>query len=251
MSKFKSLLIALFTSLAFINVAAAAEVQVAVAANFVAPMEKIAELFTKETGNKVLISSGATGKLYAQIKNGAPFAVFLSADAKTPARLESEGDAVAGSRFTYAIGKLVLWSVKPDFVDAQGEVLSKGKFAHLAVANPKTAPYGEAAIATLTSLKLLEKLQPRFVIGENIAQTYQFIDTENAQLGFVALSQVILNGKLLKGSVWQVPANLYPAIRQDAVLLVKGQDQPEARALLEFLRGAKAKEIIESYGYSL
>lgn len=229
----------------------AAEVQVAVAANFAAPMEKIAADFTKATGHKVLLSSGATGKLYAQIKNGAPFAVFLAADDQTPAKLESEGAAVAGSRFTYAIGKLALWSVKPGLVDDQGTVLQTGAFKHLAIANPKTAPYGAAAVALLTRLGLLENLQPKFVTGENIAQAYQFVETENAELGFVALSQVMSDGQLTRGSVWIVPGDLYPPIRQDAVLLATGRDQPAARALIDYLRGEKAKAIIQSYGYDL
>lgn len=231
--------------------AQADEVQVAVAANFVAPLEKIASSFTQATGHTVQISSGATGKIYAQIKNGAPFALFLAADQQTPQRLESEGEIVPGSRFTYAIGKLVLWSAKPGVVDAQGKVLADGKFQHLAIANPKTAPYGTAAVETLTSLKLLEKLQPRFVIGENIAQTYQFVHSENAELGFVALSQVMVDGKLSSaGSTWIVPSDLYAPLRQDAVVLRKAEDQPAALALAKYLRSAAAKTIIKGYGYS-
>jgi molybdate transport system substrate-binding protein len=227
----------------------AAEVQVAVAANFTAPMQKIAAEFAKDTGHKALLSFGATGKLYAQIKNGAPFQVFLAADDKTPAKLETEGDTVPGSRFTYAIGTLVLWSAKPDFVDNQGEVLKKGEFRYLAVANPKTAPYGAAAVATLTNLGLPDAIQSKFVTGENIAQAYQFVITENAELGFVALSQVMVDGQLTGGSAWIVPADLHELIRQDAVILANGKDQPAAQALFDYLKSEKAKAIIESYGY--
>lgn len=229
----------------------AAEVQVAVAANFTAPMQKIAAEFARDTGHKALLAFGATGKFYAQIKNGAPFQVFLAADDQTPAKLEAEGHAVPGSRFTYAIGALVLWSAQPDVVDDQGAVLKKGEFKHLAIANPKTATYGAAAVKVLTKLGLLESIQSRFVTGENITQTYQFIETENAELGFVALSQVMIDGKLTSGSAWIVPANLHEPIRQDAVMLASGKDQPAAKALLEYLKGAKAAAIIKSYGYAL
>ena len=229
----------------------AAEVQVAVAANFTAPMQKIAAEFAKDTGHQALLAFGATGKFYAQIKNGAPFQVFLAADDQTPAKLEAEGDTVPGSRFTYAIGALVLWSTKPGYVDEQGAVLKKGEFKHLAIANPKTATYGAAAVKVLTKLGLLESIQSKFVTGENITQTYQFIETENAELGFVALSQVMIDGKLTRGSAWIVPANLHEPIRQDAVLLTSGKDQPAAKALLEYLKGAKAAAIIKSYGYAL
>ena len=228
-----------------------AEVQVAVAANFTAPMQKIAAEFEKDTGHKVLLSSGATGKFYAQIKNGAPFEVFLAADDETPAKLETEGDAVPGSRFTYAIGKLMLWSAQPGYVDSQGAVLKKGQFQHLAIANPKTAPYGAAAMEVLTHLNLLDAVQPKLVTGENIAQAHQFVATGNAQLGFVALSQVMENGKLTGGSGWQVPTKLYEPIRQDAVILAKGKDQPAAEALMKYLKGRKATAIIKSYGYDL
>ncbi len=229
----------------------AAEVQVAVAANFTAPMQKIAAEFEKDTGHKALLAFGATGKFYAQIKNGAPFQVFLAADDKTPARLETEGDTVPGSRFTYAIGTLVLWSAQPGMVDDQGEVLKKGQFKHLAMTNPKTAPYGAAAVAVLTKMGLLDAIEPKFVTGENVSQTYQFIATGNAELGFVALSQVMMDGKLTSGSAWIVPSNLHQPIRQDAVVLSSGKDQPAAKALVEYLKGDKAVAIIKSYGYAL
>lgn len=229
----------------------AADVQVAVAANFTAPMQKIAAHFAQDTGHKALLSFGATGKFYAQITNGAPFELFLAADDKTPARLESEGQAVAGSRHTYAIGKLVLWSADPGRVDAQGEALKRGAFKHLAIASPKTAPYGAAALAVIEKLGLTAELSPRLVTGENIAQTYQFIATGNAELGFVALSQVMEDGQLTQGSAWQVPDALYEPIRQDLVILNKGADNPAARALAEYLKGETATAIIRSYGYTL
>ncbi len=224
-------------------------VPVAVAANFIAPMQKIAAEFTKDTGHQVLIAAGATGTLYAQLKHGAPFQIFLAADERTPARLETEGATVPGSRFTYAIGKLVLWSARPGYVDTQGEVLKAGAFRHLAIANPATAPYGQAAVAVLTKLGLLDSVQPKLVTGENIAQTYQFVTTGNAELGLVAWSQVQAAGRLTTGSVWIVPAHLYPPIRQDAVLLNQGQNQPAAQALIDYLKGEKAVAIIQSYGY--
>ncbi|WP_413438013.1 molybdate ABC transporter substrate-binding protein [Sulfuriferula sp. GW1] len=227
------------------------EVQVAVAANFTAPMKIIAADYEKATGNKAELSFGATGKFYAQIKNGAPFEVLLAADDETPARMEKEGLAVTGSRITYAIGALALWSAKPGFVDDKGAVLKKGDFAHIALAAPKLAPYGAAAIETMSRLGLLSTLEPKFVQGENIAQTYQFVSTGNAELGFVALSQVYAKGKLAGGSAWVVPANLHKPIRQDAVILTRGKDNPAASALLKFLKTRQAQNVIKSYGYTL
>lgn len=227
-----------------------AEVSVAVAANFTAPMQKITQAFEAETGHKAVLSSGSTGTLYAQIRNGAPFQVFLAADDETPTKLEREGLGVAGSRFTYAIGKLVLWSKQPGLVDDKGEVLRSGTFQRIALANPKLAPYGAAAMETMTKLGLVQALQPRFVQGENIAQTYQFVATENAQLGFVALSQVWVDGKIKQGSAWMVPAELHAPIQQDAILLTKGSDSPAAAALMQFLRGERAKALIRAHGYA-
>ena len=227
------------------------EVQVAVAANFTAPMQQIVAGFEKETGHKAALSFGATGKFYAQIVNGAPYDVLLAADDETPARLEKEGHAVAGSRFTYAIGKLVLWSANPDLVDAKGNVLKTGSFKHIALANPKTAPYGAAAVEAMTRLGVLARLEPLFVQGENISQTLQFISTGAAELGFVALSQVFKEGKATGGSMWAVPASLYQPILQDAVLLAKGKDKAAAAALLSYLKGENARAIIRSYGYEL
>lgn len=225
----------------------AAEVQVAVAANFTAPMQKIAPMFEADTGHKAVLAFGSTGRFYAQIRNGAPFDVLLAADDETPARLEREGHGT--SRFTYAIGRLVLWSKQPALVDARGEVLKSGKFEKIALADPRLAPYGAAAIEAMTKLGVIDALRPKFVLGENIAQTWQFVATENAQLGFVALSQVWADGKLKEGSAWLVPATLYTPIRQDAILLNRGKDNAAATALLQYLRGDKARAIIQSYGY--
>jgi len=241
----------LILSLLAIATAQADEVQVAVAANFTGPMQVISVLFERDTGHKASLSYGATGKFYAQISNGAPFEVFLSADDNTPAKLVKEGNAVAGTAFTYAIGKVVLWSTDPKLVDAKGEVLKKGGFKHLALANPKTAPYGAAGIQVMNKLGVAESIKPLIVQGENISQTHQFIATGAAELGFVAYSQVIKNGTIGSGSGWLVPANLYDPIRQDAVILAKGKDKPAAIALMNFLKGEKAQAVIKSFGYEL
>jgi len=229
----------------------AGEVQVAVAANFAGPMEKLAEQFQKDTGHKAVLANGATGKFYAQIRNGAPFEVLLSADDETPARLEAEGQVVAKSRFTYAVGRLVLWSAKANYVDAAGAVLKTGDFTHLAIANPKTAPYGAAAVAVINKLGLTARLQPRLVQGENIAQAFQFASTGNAELGFVAQAQVWRDGKFTAGSGWIVPASMHAPIRQDAALLTRGAKNPAAQALLDYLRTDRAKALIRAYGYEV
>ena len=231
--------------------AQAGEVNLAVAANFTAPMQKIARAFEQDTGHKAVLSFGSTGNLYAQIKNGAPFQMLLAADEETPLKLEKEGLAQAGSRFTYATGQLALWSKQPGLVDDKGEVLKSGKFQRLAIASPKLAPYGAAALETLSKLGLLQDLQPKIVQGDNIAQTYQFVATENAQLGFVALSQVMVDGKLVQGSAWVVPAPLHAPIAQAAVLLGKGNDNPAAVALMRYLRRDRAKALIRSFGYQV
>lgn len=233
------------------TLAQADEVQVAVAANFTGPMQVIAPLFERDTGHKAIPSFGATGKFYAQVVNGAPFEVLLAADDETPARMVREGHAVAGTPFTYAIGTLVLWSAKADFVDDKGEILKKGGFRHLAIANPKTAPYGAAALQAMGRLGVADNLKPLFVQGENIAQTQQFVATGAAELGFIAYSQVIKNGRIGSGSGWIVPGKLYDPIRQDAVILARGRDKPAALALLNYLKGDKAKAIIRSFGYEL
>ena len=235
--------------------ALAGEVQVAVAANFAAPMQKIAAAFEKETGHKAVLSFGATGKFYAQIRHGAPFEVLLAADDETPARLTLEGLGVANSTFTYAVGQLVLWSAQPGVVDAQGSVLTDlalGKrTGKLAVADPRLAPYGTAALQVMNQRGLTAQLRPFLVTGENIGQAFQFVKTGNAVLGFVALSQVMTDGHITAGSAWVVPAALHEPIRQDAVLLQTGHGNPVARALLQYLRSDGARAVIRQHGYLL
>jgi molybdate transport system substrate-binding protein len=231
--------------------ARADEVQVAVAANFIAPMEQIAEQFARDTGHKAVLSSGATGAFYAKITNGAPFGVFLSADDKTPARLAKENHADAATDFTYATGKLVLWSADATKVDPAGTVLASGDYRHLAIANPDTAPYGKAAFEVMTKLKLYDQIKPKLVTGENINQTFQFVRTGNAQIGFVALSQVYRDGKVAQGSAWLIPADYHSPIRQNAILLNKGSNNAAARALMEYLKSAPARQVIESFGYAI
>lgn len=233
------------------SAAQADEVQVAVAANFTAPIQAIAKGFEKDTGHRLVAAFGATGQFYAQIKNGAPFEVFLSADDVTAAKLEREGAAVQGSRFTYAVGTLALWSAKPDVVDDQGEVLKRQSYRHLSIANPKTAPYGLAATQVLDKLGLSEATRLRLVEGQSITQAYQFVSSGNAELGFVALSQIYKDGKLSSGSAWIVPAALHDPIRQDAVILEKGRNNVAAQALVDYLKGPKAAQIIKSFGYQL
>jgi molybdate transport system substrate-binding protein len=229
--------------------ARAAEVAVAVAANFAGPLAKIGEGFTAATGHTLKVTSGSTGKFYSQIVAGAPFDVLIAADDETPKKLVGENLAVAGSNFTYAIGKLVLWSAQPGFVDDQGAVLASGRFAHLAIANPKLAPYGRAGAEVLKVRGLADAVATKLVTAESIAQAYQFVATGNAELGFVALSQVAAPGKPVTGSYWRVPPSLYGAIRQDAVLLKSGAKNAAAAALLRYLKSAAAKAVIQSYGY--
>lgn len=238
-------------SVAGFGPARAAEVQVAVAANFTAPMKAIAAVFEKTTGHQALLTFGATGKFHAQILNGAPFEVFLAANTESPAALEAAGQAVPGSRFTYAMGKLALWSADPARVDAQGQVLKRTDWRKLAIASPRTAPYGAAAVEALTALGLWSAVAPRLVQGESVGQTYAFIATGNADLGFVALSQVLEGGRLQSGSMWPVPPTLYRPIRQDAVLLRKGADNPAARELLALLKSPRMRDLVRSYGYEL
>lgn len=224
---------------------------VAVAANFTKPMTEIAARFEQSIGHTAKLSFGSSGKFVAQIENGAPFEVFLSADLSGPTRLQQNGYAVADSLSTYALGKLVLWSSTPGFVDDQGTILSSGQFKHLAIADPKLAPYGAAAVDYLTRKGLLEKIQPILVLGENISQTQQFISSGNAELGFVALSQVVENGKITHGSGYVIPTDQYARIQQGAVLLKTGADNPAARALIAFLKSETARHIIAQYGYEL
>ena len=250
MKPFRLLSVLLATLLGAASQVQADEVFIAVAANFATPMQKIVAEFEKETGHKVVASFGSTGKFYAQIKGGAPFEVLLAADDEIPARLVSENAAVAGSQWTYAIGKLVLWSAKPGVVDDKGDVLKNGNFEHISLANPKLAPYGAAGVEVMKTRGAYDKLQAKIVMAENITQAYQFISTGNAQLGFVALSQVLKEGRI-DGSSWIVPASLYTPIRQDAVILDKGKDRPAALALAKYLKADKSVAIIKSFGYEL
>ena len=224
------------------------EILVAVASNFSETAKEIAAQFEQKTGHKVQLSYGATAKFYTQISQGAPFDVFLAADSATPARLESEQKAVKNSRFVYAVGRLVLWSADANYVDAEGNVLKQNQYAHLAIANPALAPYGKAGIAVLQHLGITPKVA-KVVTGENIAQTYQFVHSGNAQLGFVALSQVYSKGKITKGSAWMIPETYYPAIVQEAILLNKGEKNQAAIAFLAFLKTPQIKQLIANDGY--
>jgi molybdate transport system substrate-binding protein len=233
------------------KVSVAEDVQVAVAANFTKPMEKIAADFEKATGNKVVVSFGATGKFVEQIKNGAPFQVLVSADQKSPIKLEKEELAVVGTRYTYAIGKLVLWSATPGFVDDKGAVLKTGDFQHISIAAPKVAPYGKAAMKVMTKMGVIDALTPKIVQGDSIAQAKEFVGSGNAELGFVDLSQVIKDGKIGEGSGWIVSPDLYSPLYQDVVLLKTGENSEAAKALVEYLRTEPAQVIIKSYGFEL
>lgn len=224
----------------------AGEVPVAVAANFTATAQEIAASFQKQTGHSAILSFGSSGQLYAQIAQGAPFDILLSADAARPAQAERDGLAVAGSRFTYAIGKLVLWSANPGLVDNQGAVLKQGSFSHIAIANPDAAPYGAAALQTLKALGVHEQIAPKIVMGASITQAYQFAASGNAELGFVALAQLTDKSA---GSRWIVPENLYAPILQDAVLLTQGANNEAAKAFLDFLKSPQATAIITAQGY--
>ncbi len=229
----------------------AGELNVAVAANFTEPMQQIVALFQKASGHTVKLSFGSSGKFYSQIKEGAPFDVFLAADVKNPKLLEETGLAVKGSLFVYAEGKLVLWSAMSGFVDDKGTVLSKGGYNKIAYADPKLAPYGLAAKETLEKLSLWDVVQSKLVTGESITQTYQFAATGNADIGFIALSQITKEGRVTQGSYWMVPSFLYSPILQSAVLLSAAKDKEAAQALLTFLKSEKAKAVISSFGYGL
>ena len=239
-SRFAPACLASLLAVFAIGAVQADEVQVAVAANFTAPIQAIAADFEKDTGHKLVAAYGATGQFYTQIKNGAPFEVFLSADDTTPAKLETEGDTVKGSRFTYAVGTLALWSAKEGYVDAKGKVLADNQYKHLSIANPKTAPYGLAATQVLAKQGLTDKVKGKLVEGQNITQAFQFVSTGNAELGFVALSQIYKDGKVTNGSAWIVPSALHDPIRQDAVILNKGKDSVAAKALVANAEQMKA-----------
>jgi molybdate transport system substrate-binding protein len=245
-----------FAALALIAAAApgarAAEATVAVAANFAEPLEVLQKMLGEETGHDLVVVSGSTGKLYAQIVNGAPFDVLLAADQERPAKLAEEDQGEPASVFTYAIGRLTLWSPQPDAVAQDGvKTLRDGDFLHLAIANPELAPYGLAAQHTLQNLGLWEELQGRLVRGENIAQTFQMVESGNADLGFVALSYVVSKRNKNPGSRWDVPAELHEPIRQDAILLRRGAANEAAKAFLAFLRSPEAREVIERFGYAV
>jgi molybdate transport system substrate-binding protein len=243
----RRLLVALCLWLLGAGLAAAAETRVAVAANFTEPAKALAARFKARTGHTAGLSFGSSGQFYAQIAYGAPYEVFLSADVERPQKAESKGLAVAGSRFTYATGRLVLWSRKPGLVDSRGAVLRSGRFQKLAMADPKVAPYGVAAVETLQKLALYPTLRPKLVQGASITQAFQFVDTGAAELGFVAMSQVTGKG----GSRWLVPASYHTPIDQQAVLLKPGADSAAARAFLVFLRTPEAKTIIRRHGYEV
>ena len=244
-------LLTLTAALALSAAAQAEVVQIAVAANFTAPARALAEIFARTTGHEAKLSFGATGAFYTQIKNGAPFDILLAADDERPIRLEKEGDTVPGSRFTYAIGQLVLWSAKPGFVDGEGAVLKGGNFNKIAIANPKLAPYGAAAVETMDKLGLAAALTPKLVTGESIGQTYNFIATGNAELGFVALAQVLDGGKLKSGSMWVVPAKYHAPIIQDAVILKRAAANPAAKAWMALMRSPNTQDFIRSHGYEV
>ncbi len=246
-AQFLRLLLATATVLAA-SQAAATEIRVAVASNFIRAISAAAERFEQDSGHKVILAFGSTGKHYAQIRNGAPFDAFFAADVRRPKLLEKEGLAVPGSRFTYAVGKLVLWSPDTAFVDAQGKVLEQGEFHHLAIANPKLAPYGLAAREVLQARGLWNDMDKRLVRGENIGQTFQFVASGNAELGFVAMSQLMRPGQAVEGSHWDVPPALYGPIEQQAVLL---KDKEAARAFMSFVRSAAAIRIIRDHGYEV
>lgn len=230
--------------------ACAEQVLVAVAANFVPPFREIALEFETATSHHLRVATGSSGNFYSQIKNGAPFDVFFSADMERPKLLEDEGLGVKDSRFTYAIGRLVLWSPSTNLAKGE-ETLRSKKFKRLAIANPKTAPYGLATMQAMQKLDLWESLQPKIVMGENIGQTMGFIESGNAELGFVALSQIVNPALTMKGSHWDVPVELHDPIRQDAILLVKGKDNQAAQALMDFIKSPGARAIITRYGYEL
>jgi molybdate transport system substrate-binding protein len=230
----------------------AADATVAVAANFAEPVETLAKMFGEKTGHSLSIVTGSTGKLYAQITHGAPFDALLAADRERPERLAKEGQGEAGSVFAYAIGRLTLWSPDPAMVAKNGvATLRAGKFRFLAIANPELAPYGLAAQQTLEKLGLWDALQPKLVRGENIGQTFQMVESGNAEAGFVALSYVLSKRNQKPGSRWDVPFELYRPIRQDAILLGHGADNQAARAFLAFLKTPEAREVIERFGYGV
>lgn len=229
----------------------AAEVRVAVAANFAAAMRELTPLFEATTGHTLVTSLGATGLLFAQITHGAPYDLFLAADEMAPRKLVDSGHAVATSYFIYASGRLVLWSRDPNAIDEDGSILSTGKISRLAVANPKTAPYGAAAYETLEQMGLFDQLRPALVTGENISQTLQFVHSRNIPLGFVALAQVKSLSVAERGSMWLVPHTYHRPIRQAAVLLQSARQRAAAEVFLKFLRSPEALRTMRRLGYDV
>ena len=247
-ASFRYLLMLIALAVAGLNVHAA-EVTVAVAANFAAPMKIIAQQFAAESGHQIRLSFGSTGQFYAQIKNGAPFAVLLAADERAPEKIEKEGLGVGGTRMTYAIGKLVLWSKAPGLIDGDGAILKSGAVDKIAIANPKLAPYGAAAIEVIKKLNLTDNLASKLVEGSSVGQAFQFVASGNAAMGFVALSQVFENGKIRDGSAWIVPAGMYQPIKQDAIILNAGRGNVAAVSLMTYLQGDQARAVMRSFGY--
>lgn len=247
---FKSFLAASLIALAPLSVLAD-ELKVAVAANFINTIETLAKNFEKQSGHTVKLTSGATGKFYTQIKNGAPFDIFFAADQKTPAKLEAEGDTKAGSRFTYAQGRLSMWIPNATAGTDAVDYLKQGNFKHLAIANPKAAPYGAAAEEVLTKLELLDALKPKMVMGENIGQTYQFVATGNAEAGFIPHSYTVDAKHVSKGSYWLVPQSFYTPLDQDVVIMNQAANNKVAQQFIDYIRSAEGKKIIESNGYSV
>lgn len=244
-------LIFLCSNLSFATVAYAGQVSVAVAGNFFKPIKVLAAQFEAQSGHKVELAVGATGKLYAQISNGAPFELFFAADQRRPSKLIAQQLAVKSSQFTYAQGQLVLWSKNPDVIDAQGKRLSAPEMKRLAIANPKAAPYGEQAVNALKKLGLYQQLQGKLVQGQNIGQTYQYVSSGSVEQGIIAMSQVTVNGQISDGSAWIIPSELYDPIKQDAVLLNKGASNPVAKAFLDYIKSPAAVQIIRSFGYQV
>ncbi|MCF6215883.1 MAG: molybdate ABC transporter substrate-binding protein [Emcibacter sp.] len=248
-SSFWKIYFPLITMLSAIHHAQAAEINIAAASNFAGPIKMIIADFERKTGHRANLTLGASGRFYAQINHGAPFQVFLSADRLKPAALEASGMGL--SRFTYAIGRLALWSANDTLIQGNSKILEKGAFRKIALASPKLAPYGKAAIDVLCALGLKEILSPKFVRGENIAQTYQFVATGNADLGFVSLSQITEKGKLRAGSVWMIPQELHSPIQQDAILLKSAMNNQAAIAFMHYLKSGSARDIIRDFGYLL
>lgn len=241
---FSIVVLAVFLSI--LGTVRADRIHIAVCTNFATTAKEISEIFEEETSHETVLSVGSTGKLFSQIINGAPFHIFLAADEKHPHKAEEKGLAIAGTRFTYAQGRLALYSRNPTLIDNKGQILAKDRFFRLAIASPKISPYGAAALEVMNKLGVWNKVSSRTVYGNNIAQTYQFVMTANAQLGFVAVSQITNNKS---GSVWFVPTDLYTPIRQEAILLTAGSNHDGAKAFLTFLKKNKARAVIVNYGY--